>query len=263
MSTHDKLADSGVSRRDMIRIGAGGLGFGLFGGLGPVPYVFGKASEVAAASNSGKPKRASSNHIGSAWHGRTGGARRAGRRPAALEDRRLDPPSSQVVQERGGVVEHLGHAGRAGAGQPVVGGPGGRDGGDRAACRRGTVDGAQDENLAGRAPPAPHLDPRSADHALGMGRPQHRQTGSQAVAPGRGHSGRHPLHAGKGGDEKEGVGQRGAVAVLGTSTAPDLIRPGVGPTLPHASQRRCRRAPRGAAARTTGRRCRPWPRAPR
>src|SRR5439155_1331855 len=54
MSTYDKLADSGVSRRDMIRIGAGGLGFGLFGGLGPVPYVFGKASEVAAASNSGK-----------------------------------------------------------------------------------------------------------------------------------------------------------------------------------------------------------------
>src|SRR5262249_51808758 len=54
MSTHDKLADSGVSRRDMIRIGAGGLGFGLFGGIGPVPYVFSKASEVAAASTSGK-----------------------------------------------------------------------------------------------------------------------------------------------------------------------------------------------------------------
>ena len=48
------LDDSGVSRRDMIRIGAGGLGFGLFGGLGPVPYVFSKASEAAAANNTGK-----------------------------------------------------------------------------------------------------------------------------------------------------------------------------------------------------------------
>jgi uncharacterized protein (DUF1501 family) len=48
------LDDSGVSRRDMIRIGAGGLGFGLFGGLGPVPYVFSKASEAAAANDSGK-----------------------------------------------------------------------------------------------------------------------------------------------------------------------------------------------------------------
>jgi uncharacterized protein (DUF1501 family) len=54
MSTRDRLAESGVSRRDMIRIGAGGLGFGLFGAIGPVPYVFGKASEVAAASTSGK-----------------------------------------------------------------------------------------------------------------------------------------------------------------------------------------------------------------
>jgi len=44
------LDDSGVSRRDMMRIGAGGLGFGLFGGIGPVPYLFSKASEAAAAS---------------------------------------------------------------------------------------------------------------------------------------------------------------------------------------------------------------------
>jgi len=48
------LRDCSVSRRDMIRIGAGGLGFGLFGGLGPVPYVFSKASAEAAANNSGK-----------------------------------------------------------------------------------------------------------------------------------------------------------------------------------------------------------------
>src|SRR5499427_5425165 len=54
MAGHSKLHDCGISRRDMIRIGAGGLGFGLFGGIGPVPYVFSRASEVAAATNSGK-----------------------------------------------------------------------------------------------------------------------------------------------------------------------------------------------------------------
>jgi uncharacterized protein (DUF1501 family) len=54
MTTKKMLADCGVSRRDMIRIGAGGLGFGLFGGLGPVPYIFSQASEAAAATNSGK-----------------------------------------------------------------------------------------------------------------------------------------------------------------------------------------------------------------
>jgi uncharacterized protein (DUF1501 family) len=54
MSAHDKLAASGVSRRDMLRIGAGGVGFSLFGGIGPVPAVFGKAIEATAASASGK-----------------------------------------------------------------------------------------------------------------------------------------------------------------------------------------------------------------
>ena len=44
MTIPKKLCDCGVSRRDLIRMGAGGLGFGLFGGLGPVPYVFSKAS---------------------------------------------------------------------------------------------------------------------------------------------------------------------------------------------------------------------------
>ena len=44
MSTKNRLSDCGVSRRDMMRIGAGGLGFGLFGGIGPVPYVLGQAS---------------------------------------------------------------------------------------------------------------------------------------------------------------------------------------------------------------------------
>jgi len=54
MSVHDKLAASGVSRRDMLRIGAGGVGFSLFGGIGPVPAVFGKAIEATAANASGK-----------------------------------------------------------------------------------------------------------------------------------------------------------------------------------------------------------------
>lgn len=46
--------NSGVSRRDMMRLGASGLGLGLFGGLGPVPYVLGEASRAAAASTSGR-----------------------------------------------------------------------------------------------------------------------------------------------------------------------------------------------------------------
>src|SRR5215470_2800417 len=54
MPTRDLLSGSGVTRRDMIRIGAGGLGFGLFGGLGPVPRVFGQASLQAAAHDSGR-----------------------------------------------------------------------------------------------------------------------------------------------------------------------------------------------------------------
>ena len=54
MAGRHRLLKSGVSRRDMIRLGAGGLGFGLFGGIGPVPYVFSKASEAAAQTTSDK-----------------------------------------------------------------------------------------------------------------------------------------------------------------------------------------------------------------
>src|SRR4051812_35649534 len=54
MPTRNLSSDSGVSRRDMMRIGAGGLGFGLFGGVGPVPYVLSQASLAAAANQSGK-----------------------------------------------------------------------------------------------------------------------------------------------------------------------------------------------------------------
>ena len=54
MPTRHLLNDSGVTRRDMIRMGAGGLGFGLFGGFGPVPRVFGEASLQAATRDSGR-----------------------------------------------------------------------------------------------------------------------------------------------------------------------------------------------------------------
>ena len=54
MSSRNRSDDSGVSRRDMMRLGAGGLGFGLFGGIGPVPFVFSQASRAAAATLSNK-----------------------------------------------------------------------------------------------------------------------------------------------------------------------------------------------------------------
>ena len=38
----------------MMKLGAGGLGFGLFGGLGPVPQVLSQASRAAATSTSGR-----------------------------------------------------------------------------------------------------------------------------------------------------------------------------------------------------------------
>ena len=54
MAGKRRLNDSGVSRRDIMRLGAAGLGFGLFGGLGPVPRVLKQASLEAAGAQSGK-----------------------------------------------------------------------------------------------------------------------------------------------------------------------------------------------------------------
>jgi uncharacterized protein (DUF1501 family) len=54
MSTKDPWRESGVSRRDMLKLGAGGLGLGLVGTVGPVPPVLGQASRAAAANSSGK-----------------------------------------------------------------------------------------------------------------------------------------------------------------------------------------------------------------
>jgi uncharacterized protein (DUF1501 family) len=53
--TVDKLSsESGVSRRDLLRLGAGGIGLGLFGGLGTVPPVLGQASRSVADAPTGK-----------------------------------------------------------------------------------------------------------------------------------------------------------------------------------------------------------------
>lgn len=54
MTIRNRLSDCGVSRRDLLRIGAGGFGFGLFGGIGPVPAVFSQATELAAQTASNK-----------------------------------------------------------------------------------------------------------------------------------------------------------------------------------------------------------------
>ena len=50
MTSKSSWRDSGVSRREVMRLGAGGLGFSLFGGIGPVPHVLSQASRAAAAS---------------------------------------------------------------------------------------------------------------------------------------------------------------------------------------------------------------------
>ena len=50
MTNRRLLRETGVSRRDLLRLGAGGIGFGLLGGLGPVPPVLAQASRVAAAA---------------------------------------------------------------------------------------------------------------------------------------------------------------------------------------------------------------------
>jgi uncharacterized protein (DUF1501 family) len=54
MPTHNPLDDSGVSRRDLLKLGAGGVGFGLFGGLGPVPPALAQAAHGAATRSNGK-----------------------------------------------------------------------------------------------------------------------------------------------------------------------------------------------------------------
>ena len=51
MTMRKTLADSGVSRRDLMRLGAGGIGFSLLGGIGPVPSVFARANAAAAAAS--------------------------------------------------------------------------------------------------------------------------------------------------------------------------------------------------------------------
>jgi uncharacterized protein (DUF1501 family) len=54
MTAKDVLDASGVSRRELLQLGAGGLGFGLLGGVGFVPPVLAQASRAAAANPTGK-----------------------------------------------------------------------------------------------------------------------------------------------------------------------------------------------------------------
>jgi uncharacterized protein (DUF1501 family) len=54
MIAKNPLADSGISRRDLLRLGAGGLGLGLAGGIGSVPPVLAQASRRAAANATGR-----------------------------------------------------------------------------------------------------------------------------------------------------------------------------------------------------------------
>ncbi|MEO8465046.1 MAG: DUF1501 domain-containing protein [Gammaproteobacteria bacterium] len=54
MPKHDPLSATALSRRDLLRIGAGGIGLGLAGGLGTVPSVLAQASKSVAANPNGK-----------------------------------------------------------------------------------------------------------------------------------------------------------------------------------------------------------------
>src|SRR5436190_8822613 len=54
MPKHDPLGAAGLSRRDLLRIGAGGIGLGLAGGLGTAPTVLAQASRSVAANPNGK-----------------------------------------------------------------------------------------------------------------------------------------------------------------------------------------------------------------
>ena len=54
MPTHDPLSAAGLSRRDLLRIGAGGIGLGLAGGLGTVPTVLAQASKSVSANPNGR-----------------------------------------------------------------------------------------------------------------------------------------------------------------------------------------------------------------
>ena len=53
MTTNERLRDTGLSRRELLQLGAGGLGLGLLGGIGPVPPVLAQASRAVAANPTG------------------------------------------------------------------------------------------------------------------------------------------------------------------------------------------------------------------
>ena len=54
MRKHDPLSAAGLSRRDLLRLGAGGIGLGLAGGLGTVPTVLAQATKSVSTNPNGK-----------------------------------------------------------------------------------------------------------------------------------------------------------------------------------------------------------------
>src|SRR5690606_24416274 len=54
MTKKNPLDESGVSRRELLQLGAGGLGLGLLGGVGHVPPVLAQAARSAPAGSAGK-----------------------------------------------------------------------------------------------------------------------------------------------------------------------------------------------------------------
>jgi len=54
MTTNRRWDESGISRRDLLRLGAGGLSLGFLGGVGSVPPVLAQASRSVAANRTGK-----------------------------------------------------------------------------------------------------------------------------------------------------------------------------------------------------------------
>src|SRR6267154_3480839 len=54
MRKHDPLSAAGLSRRDLLRLGAGGIGLGLAGGLRTVPTVLAQATKSVSTNPNGK-----------------------------------------------------------------------------------------------------------------------------------------------------------------------------------------------------------------
>jgi uncharacterized protein (DUF1501 family) len=54
MTADRRLYDAGLSRRELIKLGASGVGLGLLGGVGPVPAVLAQAARASSAGSGSK-----------------------------------------------------------------------------------------------------------------------------------------------------------------------------------------------------------------